>query len=127
MHEFSTVILVCYCSLLTAGSLTRGMFYLQVQLSEQQSAVLPSSPHRLTIYFMEGGVGTFLPLFFNVLAAVRAAAGPPPPPPPPPSIPVPPTSDPSAVMSSPASAAPTAQPEPIPEVMPQMDNVVRHA
>eukprot|EP00270_Netrium_digitus_P009301 TRINITY_DN2829_c0_g2_i2.p1 TRINITY_DN2829_c0_g2~~TRINITY_DN2829_c0_g2_i2.p1 ORF type:complete len:220 (-),score=35.94 TRINITY_DN2829_c0_g2_i2:123-746(-) len=72
-----------------------------------------ASPYAFKILFKEGGVGTFLPLFFNILHMLRSMAT---------------TATPTAPVVSPASAPPAAQiANPLPEEAPPVEAVVRHA
>ena len=41
------------------------------QVSVDGSPPTDSPPHQWVVYFKEGGVGTFLPLYYNFLAASR--------------------------------------------------------
>jgi hypothetical protein len=59
-------------------------------------------PHSFKILFKEGGVGTFVPLFFNLLKAIRA-------------------------QMPQQQQAQSAPPSPIPEQQPQVDEMMRSA
>eukprot|EP00475_Leptophrys_vorax_P040340 TRINITY_DN74657_c0_g1_i1.p1 TRINITY_DN74657_c0_g1~~TRINITY_DN74657_c0_g1_i1.p1 ORF type:complete len:209 (-),score=4.82 TRINITY_DN74657_c0_g1_i1:378-1004(-) len=76
---------------------------LPVAGTEEHAAM--QAPHCFTIYFMEGGVGTFLPLFFSIVQALRA------------------TSHPSSFPASPAST-PT---DPMPTTQLPVDEMIRKA
>jgi hypothetical protein len=78
-------------------------------ISGQVNPVLPEGahwserpPHSFKILFKEGGVGTFVPLFFNLLKAIRA-------------------------QMPQQQQAQSAPPSPIPEQQPQVDEMMRSA
>ncbi|CAI5498075.1 unnamed protein product [Closterium sp. Naga37s-1] len=82
------------------------------------------APHAFTIYFMHGGVGTFLPLFFSILRGLRASAHPS-------SFPASPAAAPgdsftsTTSASSPAAASPAM--DPLPSQRLPVDEMMRSA
>lgn len=48
--------------------------YCEWQVSADQNDLNPRKVFNFKILFKEGGVGTFIPLFFNLLHAIRAVS-----------------------------------------------------
>eukprot|EP00271_Cylindrocystis_brebissonii_P008913 TRINITY_DN23441_c0_g1_i1.p1 TRINITY_DN23441_c0_g1~~TRINITY_DN23441_c0_g1_i1.p1 ORF type:complete len:208 (+),score=39.73 TRINITY_DN23441_c0_g1_i1:194-817(+) len=67
--------------------------------------------HTFKVLFKEGGVGTFIPVFFNILHGLRASMPPPMPPQP----------------AGTGEAAPDSRPEPLPSTQLPVDEIVRCA
>ncbi|GJP59044.1 hypothetical protein CLOP_g7101 [Closterium sp. NIES-67] len=72
------------------------------------------TPHAFTIYFMHGGVGTFLPLFFSILRGLRSSAHP--------------SSFPASPAAAPSTAGQSPPPvDPLPTQRLPVDDMVRSA